>query len=94
MKARVCVSIALLVLATACNKKPHEEPTTEPSAVIEAPSASASAVVAPSDSTAALSDEADVEVPEDLADDAAEEITPQNLDKELATLEKEIGSET
>jgi hypothetical protein len=51
-------------------------------------------VVAPSDSTAALSDEADVEVPEDLADDAAEEITPQNLDKELATLEKEIGSET
>jgi hypothetical protein len=88
------LQISLLALAIGCNKKPHEEPTTEPSAALVAPSAVNSAPIAAADSTIGASEDTEIEVPEDLADDAAEEITPQNLDNELATLEKEIGNDS
>lgn len=94
MKARMLFQIALLALATGCNKKTHEEPTTEPSAAIAAPSTTNSVNAVASDSTVAASEDTAIEVPEDLADDAAEEITPQNLDSELARLEKEIGNDS
>jgi hypothetical protein len=92
MKVSIHFSIAVLVFAVGCSKKPHEEPTTEPTAAIQAPSAQPPAE--PAVSAAAVIEDPDIEVPEDFADDAAEEITSQNLENELAALEKEINSDT
>lgn len=92
MKARFYFAIASLVLAFGCEKKPQEQPTTEPSAAISVP-----ATVATPDPAAPaplVVEDPDIEVPEDFADDAAEEITEQNLDSELAALEKEINTDT
>ncbi len=90
MKATIYVSIASLFFAFGCNKKSEEpQPTTEPSAVIAAPSAVATPEPAP-----VVEEDSDIEVPEDFTDEAAQEITEQNLDSEVAALEKEINSDT
>jgi chitodextrinase len=91
MKATIYFSIASLIFAFGCEKKPHEEPTSEPSAAITAPTA---ATAEPAASAPLVVEDSDIEVPEDFAEEAAEEITPQNLDSELAALEKEINNDS
>ena len=91
MKASICFSTALLILAAGCSKKTSDD-AVQASAVVSAASAAPS--VAPTSSVAAADEDSDIELPEDFAEEATEDITAQNLDSQLAALEKEVDNDS
>ena len=73
------VSLSLLGLVTACQKKPADT---------NAAASAAPASAAPAAPAAPAGD--DLATPEDFEQQALDEINPQNLEQELDKLEKEI----
>lgn len=91
MNARICFSTALLVIAAGCSKKTSEQDV-QPSAAVSGALAAPS-VVSSSSVAAADEEDSDIELPEDFAEEATEDITAQNLDSQLAALEKEVDND-
>ena len=96
MSTRALIAALALLLFAACDKKPETStaPTSTPSAASAAPSAAptASASAAPSGSSPTVTASADDDIPteEDFEDEAEKDIGPDNLEAELAKLEKEV----
>ncbi len=87
MKAALCLMVAVLLTATSCNKKSQDESQ----ARATASEVASAAAPGPQASVADVaSDDSDLDLPEDFADDAAEEVTAANLDVQFSAVEKEV----
>ncbi len=82
MKTTLFLMLAGLLVTTSCNKKSQDE---------RAPEAVSAAAPIPQASVAEVAnDDSDIDLPEDFTDDAAKEVTAENLDVQLSAIEKEV----
>ena len=93
MKTRIFLALAFSLLFAACDKKSDTAtPTTSTAAT--APSSSAPTVAtgsaASSGQTATSTPDDDIPTEEDFEDEAEKDVNPDNLEAELAKLEKEV----
>jgi hypothetical protein len=87
VKHLTILAVSLLALA-ACNKS-EPAPESAPSAAVESPMPSAEPVA--SAEAPEVDDLGDIPTPEDFEEEAIEDITADNMEKELDRLEAEIG---
>ena len=86
---RVAFGAALLVAATVgCEQKPKEEPATTTPAVVEQPKVAETQPASVNTDQAVLDQ---VPVQEDFEEQAARQVTAENLDTEIQSLEKELA---
>src|SRR3954468_11065459 len=90
---RLAVVFSLVALGATggCKKEPAPEPAPSATASVAAPPASADPAAPSASAAGAEPGEPEIPLPEDYAEQAAKEITEQNLEAELTKLEKEVA---